>query len=49
MRGLFLGQQAQEHRNEAVNSIRVLTVSGLETVDGKGVKRSESQRMPIDK
>jgi hypothetical protein len=46
--GLLLLQEHEEHREEAVDGVRVLPAGGLEAVDGEGVERPEGQRMTVD-
>jgi len=48
VRGLLLREQVDEHRDEAVDGVGVLSVAGDETVDREGVEGPESQRMAVD-
>ena len=46
--GFSLRQQAEEHREEPVDRIRVLAVARDEAVDRQGVEGSECQRVAVD-
>ena len=48
VRGFLFLEQIDQHGDEAVNRIGVLTVSILETIDREGVKRPERQRVAVD-
>ena len=45
---LVLLQQVEQHRDEAVDGVRVLPVAGHETVDRQGVERPERERVAVD-
>lgn len=48
MGGVLFLQKTQKHRNEAVNRVRMLTFWREETVDRKGIKSPECQRMTVN-
>ena len=48
VRRLFVLQEQEEHRNEAVDGVGVLPVSRDKTVNREGIERTKSQRMAIN-
>ena len=48
VRRLLFREQAQEHREEAVDGVRVLPVARDEAVDRQGVERPERERVAVD-
>ena len=46
--GFSFFSRQEQHREEAVDGVRVLPVAGLETVDGEGVERPERERVAVD-
>lgn len=46
--GLLVLQQIEEHGDEAVDRVGVLTLAVLETVDGQRVERTECERVAVD-
>ncbi len=45
---MLLLEQEQEHRDEAVDGVRVLPVARGETVDRERVERAECERVAVD-